>query len=579
MGAAKPDFRKPWKQRLACWWGYADPDARPETGPSSVDELLGRMSLLPSDDDEPPEVSPPRLRPPRRPELLPSDDDEPPGVSPPRLRPQPQPQAASEEAAEPEPEPDKKKPKRAPRSREMQLHALSQKALLDAHEEVRQRLLEKRKLPGHEGLQVPEAPVSPELPAARLVELVLKLEKRERYNAPAHLNGFVAPAKLEAASLTLSGRWGDRLEWSPAPEGGWLVCDFFCSIGGFSSGARALGHKIVLAIDVDGDQLAVHALNHEGARHVQMELGPKVTDVVLQLIEDVVPASERHRLWCHLSPPCQSQSKMRQLGMACSAQGRQTFQAINDESRPLSEYERQEERRKHDETMKADKTIGLSLVQWAIDLIVKLKPAQHSIEEVNDKQGEVMELMGKAKRAHPELFDCAVFQMEAFGIPHRRERAICARPATIAALRDRPALRTRAPTVREVIGDSLEPEIHWICGPVQRSLAKPGTAGYNVRPKPRSNLGLDPVTKYTDGLMSISSLDGVSGTICTRELALLDDKKQVVRYTTPDEMRKLTTFPTYVWPKSANQHQQRLGYGNAVPCRFASAIFRAASSE
>ena len=552
MGAAKPDLRKPWPQRLARWWGYADPD-----------ELMGRLTLLPSDDDEPPAISPPRLR--------------------------PQLQPISEEAAPASaPEPEKKKPKRAPRSREAQLHALSKEKLLEAHEEVRQRLLEKRKLPGHEGVQVPEAPVSPELPAARLVELVLKLEKRERYNSPASVNGFVAPAKLEAASLTLSGRWGDRLEWSPVPEGGWLVVDLFCSIGGFSSGARALGHEVVLCIDMDGDQLSVHALNHEGARHVEMELGETVTDVVLgetvtnvvlRLIDEAVPASERHRLWLHGSPPCQSQSNMRHLGMANSADGRQTFDALKDENRPLSECEKQDERRKHDETMRSDKDIGLSLVQWMVDLIVRVQPAQCSIEEVSDKKGEVMALLRQAKRAHPELFDCAVFQMADFGVPHYRERAICARPATIAALRDRPSLRARAPTVREVLGESLEPEIVWICGPIQRQLAEPGTADYKVRPRPNSNLGFDSVTRWTDGKMDIMSLDKVSNTICTRELALLDAKKQVVRYTSPDEMRKLTTFPPYVWPKGASMHQQRLGYGNAVPPRFAEAMFRAGSAE
>ena len=193
-------YRKPFKQTLACCWGYPDPDARPETGPCDLDELMGGLSI-PSDDDEPPAVSPPRLRPTLQPIL----------------------EEAANGAAELEPAsaPAKKKPKRTPRSREAQLQALSQKELLDAHEQVRQRLLEKRKLPGHEGVQVPEAPVSPELPAARLVELILKLEKRERYSAPAHVNGFVAPAKLEGASLTLSGRWGTRLILRCGQRLGW----------------------------------------------------------------------------------------------------------------------------------------------------------------------------------------------------------------------------------------------------------------------------------------------------------------------------------------------------------------------
>ena len=229
--------------------------------------------------------------------------------------------------------------------------------------------------------------------------------------------------------------------------------------------------------------------------------------------------------------------------------------------------------------MRNDKSIGLSLVQWMIDLIVKVDPAQCSIEEVSDKKGEVMALMQAAKRTHPQMFDCVVVQMADYGVPHLRERAICARPATVHALRSRTSLRERAPTVRETIGDTLEPEIEYICGPIQRQIAEPGTADYKVRPRPNSNLGFDQVTRWTDGKMDIMSLDKVSNTICRRELPLLDAKQQVVRYTTPDEMRKLTSFPSLYVAQGASMAQQRLGYGNAIPPKFSEAIFKAASPE
>ena len=214
------------------------------------------------------------------------------------------------------------------------------------------------------------------------------------------------------------------------------MCDLFCSVGGFSSGARALDHKVVLGIDCDEEALKIHALNHPEARHVALKLGPDTEELVLQLIDEAVPASERHRLWLHGSPPCQTQSNMRRLGAASTAEGKRAFAAINDKSKPLSAAEQLAERAKFDAEMRENKDMGLSLVQWTIDLIAKVDPAQHSIEEVSDKKGEVMALMQAAKRAQPQLFDCVVVQMAEFGVPLPRAR-------DLRAVGDGDALRSR----------------------------------------------------------------------------------------------------------------------------------------
>ena len=261
------------------------------------------------------------------------------------------------------------------------------------------------------------------------------------------------------------------------PEGGWFLIDLFCSRGGYSFGARALGHEVALAIDMDGDQLDVHALNHPEARHVQMELGPRTEEIVLKLIDEAVPASERHRLWLHGSPPCQSQSLLRQLGAASSATGRKTFAAINQKNNPLSEVDRIEGRRAYDEEFQSNKKTGLELVKWTIDLIVK-------VNQLPSRQlwiaKEMMALMQEAKRNHPDLFDCVAVQMAEYGVPHLWERAIEAAQQQCTA--QPRSLRARSPTVREMLHETLEPELVYVYGTVTRAIAPKGTMDHKVRP-------------------------------------------------------------------------------------------------
>ena len=50
------------------------------------------------------------------------------------------------------------------------------------------------------------------------------------------------------------------------------VYDLFCGIGGFSLGAENAGHRVVLAVDNDGDLLDSHKRNHPNCSHVCCEL-------------------------------------------------------------------------------------------------------------------------------------------------------------------------------------------------------------------------------------------------------------------------------------------------------------------
>ena len=361
---------------------------------------------------------------------------------------------------------------------------------------------------------------------------------------------------------------------APVPEGGWLVVDCFASIGGVSMGARTLGHTVVLAIDNDEDQLAVHALNHPETRHECMTLGPETEARVLELIDACVPASERHRLWLHLSPPCQSQSRMRSLANASKSEGKRVF-GYRKAKRPRASLDELVDRERYDEENRGVKDAGLSLVAWSLALVAKLNPPQFSIEEVPDRANEVEELMRAASRQHPGLIDYTIVEMTRYGVPHHRERIIAARPGTVQRLRAALSLREEPPTIRQVL--RLEREIKYMFGTVTRPIVPKGEPGHKVKQRANTK-GFDAAITYTDGLVHIYGLDRVSPTVCCRAFPLADENYKVVRYTTPEENRALTTFPAgFQWPRRASKDQQCKGYGNAIPPLFAQKIFRAAS--
>ena len=123
-----------------------------------------------------------------------------------------------------------------------------------------------------------------------------------------------APQRKKPRQSTIASWVGITKKTPPRPENGYLLVDLFCSVGGVSCAAVELGHKVVLAVDFDPKRLEVHKLNHPNAKHVCMALGNDAEEEVVQMIADVVPPEERHRLWMHLSPPCQSQSPAQRMG-------------------------------------------------------------------------------------------------------------------------------------------------------------------------------------------------------------------------------------------------------------------------
>jgi len=124
------------------------------------------------------------------------------------------------------------------------------------------------------------------------------------------------------------------------------VIDLFCGCGGFSTGARQAGAKVILAVDCWKEALAVHESNHPDTEHLCTTLGGDLDEFASFLtgfIDLNVPSGGHVHL--HASPPCQN------LSLANSSR---------------------------------DTKIGMELVEWTVELIELLNGSLNtwSIEQV-----------------------------------------------------------------------------------------------------------------------------------------------------------------------------------------------------
>jgi len=352
------------------------------------------------------------------------------------------------------------------------------------------------------------------------------------------------PATATATAMlqgTLQFRGVQTPEPAVVPEGGWLVCDFFCSIGGVSCAAKQLGYPVVLAIDMDEGRIGVHKVNHPSCKHVTMELGHAVTEEVVALIEEAVPASQRHRLWLHLSPPCQTQSAARMLGKANGCY-----------------YELQE-----------DKAGGLELVRWALELVRRLRPAQWSLEEVNDKHGKVAGLLQEFKRRDRALFDYEPMDMLEFGVPQSRSRMIGGRPATMHALRLARSLR-----VRRHVG------ISEVVTPPEEAVFLRGIKNRYIKDKTKVKRCPTLPGRWTDGMVELWEPWLPAPTVCaSHPHAWMNAAYDKIRVLSPAETGALMTFPPdFAWPVGRCDSLCNGDLGNAVPPLFARKVLLAAST-
>jgi len=85
------------------------------------------------------------------------------------------------------------------------------------------------------------------------------------------------------------------------------VIDLFCGMGGFSQGAIEGGAKVVLAVDLWGEALLVHAKNHPDTPIKRMTLGEKYHFSLFKREVDKWRKLGYH-VHIHGSPPCQALS-------------------------------------------------------------------------------------------------------------------------------------------------------------------------------------------------------------------------------------------------------------------------------
>lgn len=319
-----------------------------------------------------------------------------------------------------------------------------------------------------------------------------------------------------------------------------------------SAAAASLGHRVVLAIDFDSERLAVHECNHPHAKHVCLALGTDNEEEVARLIAEAVPENQMHRLWLHLSPPCQSQSSARNMG----------------------KMKRTNAKKCTKEDMAEAKGLGLSLVDWSLHMIVRYNPTQFSIEEVADIQGKVVELMHSYKLKHPKLIDYCVFNMLEYGVPQSRERAIVARPETIYMLRHSASLKVSDPVGLSDVMAIPEGAVYFQ-GTISH-VVNPNAV--HARKRPNSKAFEDTSGAFTDGFVDLRLPHMPSKTIGSVPLSWKDATCERIRSFTPDEMRRIATFPqNFKWPEDARKKLMYDGYGNAVPPLFAQKIILAAN--
>lgn len=336
---------------------------------------------------------------------------------------------------------------------------------------------------------------------------------------------------------------------TPAPKDGWLFVDLFCSIGGVSIAAKTLGHNVVLAMDMDESRIGVHRVNHPHCKHVTMELGPAVTEQVVALIEEAVPQDQRHRLWLHQSPPCQTQSSARFFGKLAGGK--------------LATHENYHE-------IKEDKEDGLALVRWSLDLVARLQPAQWSLEEVDDKPGQVAGLLQEYKRKDKALFDYGNMEMAEFGVPQMRKRMIGGRPATMRALRLSQTLRVPKPVV-----------IQDVVTPPEGAVYLRGIKNRHITDKSKVRRCKTLEGRWTDGRVELWEFWLLAPSPCgSHPHAWMNADYDKIRVLNPAETGALMTFPSdFVWPDGRCDSLCNADLGNAVPPLFAQKMIRAASTH
>lgn len=195
--------------------------------------------------------------------------------------------------------------------------------------------------------------------------------------------------------------------FSFSPRGGLApntaVVDLFCGIGGFSTGAKNAGHRVVLAVDCDPFLLGAHVRNHSEAEHM-----------CCRLPCDDLPLPTEGPWHLHGSPPCTKLSIMQPM------------------------------------QRKRDREEAVDMVEWYLQFALASSASSWTMEQVAHKRVRVR--LDELKRRHPLKVDYEVVDAVDFEVPQHRRRLIAGSPFLIANLRSFESKKRRL-CVRDVFPD------------------------------------------------------------------------------------------------------------------------------
>jgi site-specific DNA-cytosine methylase len=162
------------------------------------------------------------------------------------------------------------------------------------------------------------------------------------------------------------------------------LIDLFCGAGGFSTGAKMAGAKVILAIDIWETALKTHESNHPEAIHLNYKLGENKEEIV-ELIQEYIPKLKNgDQVHIHGSPPCQN------------------LTTINS-------------------AISRNEVAGLKLTIWTLELFLELEKKKivdsWTIEQVNNLS--LKNKLGTYKKINYKLFD-----MCEYNVPQIRKRMI-----------------------------------------------------------------------------------------------------------------------------------------------------------
>ena len=311
------------------------------------------------------------------------------------------------------------------------------------------------------------------------------------------------------------------------PAGKKYVVDLFCGIGGFSCGAAAAGHVLLLAADSDRRLLQAHADNHPGCQHMLTALGPETEDALVEQIRALLPQGQPWHL--HGSPPCIKVSAIQHATLYRNRQGRT-----------------------HDANIEA----GMQLVLWYLRLVVRLRPASWSFENV-----VVPEVSG-ALRMMQILYPSVVsfkkrVNFAHYGLGQYRTRCIAGSPGLMDRLLTNTTLRADPPAMRDILTIPIG------AGLVKNPIGKTPEHEHTIA---NADGSYSNDTVYNSCYRTFDQVAPCC--LAGNPLVWAQADYHTIRTFSPREQAAVQSFPAdYVLPSVATVAYR--GLGNAVPPLFA----------